>query len=97
MRYLQTIERKAECKGKINAQDAHRKETMPETVSPTKQPWEMNKDEFQEYVLGGKLYQQTGIKLAGEDKAETWLRLGLINGYPEKNIAYFYSLSFKRP
>ncbi len=66
---------------------------MPETVGTAKRPWEMISDEFEEYVIGGKLHQQDyETKLPGEDEAETWLRLGLINAYPEKDIAYFYSL-----
>jgi hypothetical protein len=78
--------------GFLRIQKEARRRMSKQRRNKMKTPWEMNQAEFEKYVVGGKLHQGAGIVLPGENEARSWLRYGLINGYPERDIAYFYAL-----
>jgi len=51
----------------------------------------MERNKFFQLASEGKLHKATGKQLPGEEKAETPLKRGLINGYSLSDICHFYA------
>ena len=53
-------------------------------------PWQLPIDAFVEFAKNGQVHEATGIAIPGEEKAETPLKMGELNGYSYQDIAHFY-------
>ena len=53
-------------------------------------PWHLPLNAFVELAENGRLHEAMGSTIPGEEKAETPLRMGELNGYSYQDIAHFY-------